>query len=138
MTGSRKQNKSYRPSQTTPTYLRTSKILAARDEARRKVNEMHRKEGVAADVSSGKRKTSHPSPDLPFASKQGGAESEEEFDDGFMIVSLPGGVEAPLADTKKAAEKSPAEEVKPATDAADTSETKITGGFWPWSRGTSK
>lgn len=122
MTGSRKTNKPHHPNQQIPTCRRASRIAAARDEARRKFDEMQQNKTIAGS-STGMLKRSPSSYNLANKTKDdavkaelpGSMEMDEEFDDGFMIVSMPGGVEARVVETRKAKEERPAEE-KAASD----------------------
>lgn len=97
------------------------------------------------DSSAGQLKRSPSSYDLASQNKDDAVKAElasslgldDDFDDGYMIVPVPGGLEAPVVDTRSTATKGPAE-ARPASDSNDASETKSTKGFWSWSRGSSK
>ncbi|KAF2169226.1 hypothetical protein M409DRAFT_52498 [Zasmidium cellare ATCC 36951] len=138
MTGSRKKNKPHHPNQTIPSHLRASRILAAQNEARRKFNEMQGKQGTSGSSASHDVARKDDKLDLPFAMQVAESESEEEVEEGYMIVALPGGVEVPVVDAKKKAVAKSSVEDKTVSDGDDSREVKSTGGFWPWSRGISK
>lgn len=140
MTGSRKKNKPHHPSQKLPTYRQMSRVVASQNEFRRRFDEM-RKQGESSTTADGTLKRSPSSYDLSSkdeepektekALKANLIKYEDEPDEeaeGFLIVQLPGGLEAPLVDSNKTSQNG-----KTAEGSTQTDEAKPSRGFWPWS-----